>query len=227
MKLPPAWADVLSVAHLDHINHISLISDELARFVAEERARGPVYPSDDDVFAALARTPPDAVRVVILGQDPYHRAGQAHGLAFSVPRGTPRPPSLVNLHKELAADLGHEIPSHGCLECWADRGVLLLNTVLTVREGEAGSHAGRGWEVVTDRVITALAERSRPIVFVLWGTHAQKKGALVDRAPHRVLRGVHPSPLSAHRGFHGSRPFSTINRLLRECGEEPIDWKIA
>ncbi len=214
MKLPAAWAKLVRV------------DDALAKFVAEERARGNVYPREEHVFAALARTSPDDTRVVLLGQDPYHGEGQAHGLAFSVARGIARPPSLVNIHKELAADLGHPIPSHGCLESWTDRGVLLLNTVLTVREGEAGSHAGRGWESLTDAIIAALAERSRPIVFVLWGSHAQKKAKLVERAPHRVLRGVHPSPLSAHRGFLGSRPFSTINGILAELGEPPIDWKI-
>jgi len=214
MKVPRAWSEVV---HVD---------DDLARFVDEERARGHVYPHEDHVFAALERTEPGATRVVILGQDPYHGAGQAHGLAFSVPRGVARPPSLVNIHKELAADLGDAIPAHGCLECWADRGVLLLNTVLTVREGEAGSHAGHGWEALTDRLIATLAEQTRPIVFVLWGSHAQKKAKLVERAPHRVLRGVHPSPLSAHRGFVGSRPFSTINALLVESGQEPVDWSI-
>jgi uracil-DNA glycosylase len=132
----------------------------------------------------------------------------------------------VNIHKQLAADLGQPIPNHGSLERWAERGVLLLNTVLTVREGEAGSHAGRGWEALTDSVMVALAARSRPIVFVLWGSHAQKKAKLVEREPHRVLRGVHPSPLSAHRGFIGSRPFSTINALLAGCGESPIDWSL-
>lgn len=214
MKIPPAWAELVSV------------DESLAAFIADERARVRVYPREEHVFAALERTPPSAVRVALLGQDPYHGEGQAHGLAFSVPHGVARPPSLQNIHKELAADLGHPMPPHGCLECWADRGVLLLNTVLTVRDGEAGSHAGRGWEAFTDSVLTALAARPRPIVFVLWGAHAQKKAKLVDRAPHRVLRGVHPSPLSAHRGFFGSRPFSKINALLSECGEGPVDWSI-
>lgn len=199
---------------------------ELVRFVGDERARGPVHPPKGEVFAALARTPPDRVRVVILGQDPYHGPGQAHGLAFSVRRGVRRPPSLVNIHKELAADLGHPIPTHGSLEAWADRGVLLLNTVLTVREGAAGSHAGRGWERFTDAVIGAVAARSLPAVFVLWGSHAAKKAPLVERAPHAVLRGAHPSPLSAHRGFHGSRPFSRIARLLRDMGHAPVDWRL-
>lgn len=220
MKVPDGWRALLAE---------TLASPELRaleELVADERTRGRVYPHEDDVFAALARTPPERVRVAILGQDPYHGEGQAHGLAFSVRRGVPRPPSLVNIHRELESDLGHPIPSHGCLECWADRGVLLLNTVLTVRESEPGSHAGKGWEVFTDAVIAGLAQRSDPVVFVLWGAHAQRKGKLVERPPHRVLRSVHPSPLSAHRGFFGSRPFSAINRALAECGHPPIDWRI-
>lgn len=220
MRVPAAWRPLLAEV---------LASPEyraLERFVDEERARGPVYPAARDVFAALERTPPERVRVVILGQDPYHGEGQAHGLAFSVRPGTPRPPSLMNIHRELASDLGHEIPAHGCLECWADRGVLLLNTVLTVRAGEAGSHAGKGWEAVTDAALTALAARTAPIVFVLWGAHAQRKAKLLEGPRHHVMRGVHPSPLSAHRGFLGSRPFSTINRALELRGETPIDWRI-
>lgn len=220
MKIPDAWRDVLWEA---------LESDwfrALDRFVREERAKGPVFPPEQDVFAALDRTPPDRVRVAILGQDPYHGAGQAHGLAFSVRPGVARPPSLQNIHKELESDLGVPIPSHGSLEAWADRGVLLLNAVLTVREGEAGSHANKGWEQLTDAVLQALVKRTKPVVFVLWGTHAQKKGKLVDQPPHRVLRGVHPSPLSAHRGFLGSKPFSAINALLKDVGEPPIDWRL-
>ena len=220
MMLPGPWRPFLSEAIA------SPWYAELSRFVDEERARGRVYPPPDDVFHALSRTPPDEARVVILGQDPYHGEGQAHGLAFSVRRGVARPPSLVNIHRELQEDLGHPIPSHGCLECWADRGVLLLNTVLTVREGEAGSHAGKGWEKLTDAILTRLAERERPLVFALWGGHAQRKSKLVDRSPHVVIQGVHPSPLSAHRGFLGSRPFSAINRALAERGEQPIDWRI-
>jgi uracil-DNA glycosylase len=220
VRVPDTWREVLSEA---------IESDSfraLERFVAEERRRGNVYPHEDDVFAALTRTPPDRVRVAILGQDPYHGAGQAHGLAFSVRPGVARPPSLQNIHKELESDLGHPIPSHGCLDAWADRGVLLLNAVLTVREGEPGSHAGKGWESFTDAVLDALVKREKPVVFVLWGSHAQKKGKLVERPPHRVLRGVHPSPLSAHRGFLGSKPFSTINAFLLEQGQEPVDWRL-
>lgn len=215
LELPPSWR-----AHLAFEGF-----EDLARFVAEERQRGPVFPPDEQVFAALARTPFDAVRVVLLGQDPYHGEGQAHGLAFSVPRGVKRPPSLINMHKELRADLGLDLPDHGSLEAWADRGVLLLNTVLTVRAGEAGSHARRGWERITDGVIDALVKRQRPVVFVLWGAHAQKKAQRVA-PPHRVLLGVHPSPLSAHHGFHGSKPYSAINRALEELGQPPIDWRL-
>jgi uracil-DNA glycosylase len=216
VKLPASWH-----AHLAPEGF-----DELARFVDGERERAKVFPPDELVFTALDRTPYEAVRVVILGQDPYHREGQAHGLAFSVPRGVPRPPSLINMHEELRADLGIEVPDHGSLEAWAGRGVLLLNTVLTVREGEAGSHARRGWERFTDGVIDALVKRARPVVFVLWGTHAQKKARRIA-PPHRVLLGVHPSPLSAYRGFFGSKPYSAINRILEELGEPSIDWQLS
>ncbi len=215
LTLPPSWRTQVSLEGFE----------ELERFVAEERARVRVFPPEEQVFAALARTPFEAVRVVLLGQDPYHREGQAHGLAFSVPRGVRRPPSLSNIHKELRADLGLDLPDHGSLEAWADRGVLLLNTVLTVRVGEAGSHARRGWERFTDGVIDALARRERPVVFVLWGAYAQKKAPRIA-PPHRVLRGVHPSPLSAHHGFHGSKPYSAINRTLEELGQPPIDWRL-
>jgi uracil-DNA glycosylase len=199
--------------------------DELSAFVADERRKHQVFPPEEQVFHALARTPFEKVRVVILGQDPYHGEGQAHGLAFSVPRGVPKPPSLLNMHKELASDLGIEIPSHGNLEAWADQGVLLLNTVLTVREGEAGSHAGKGWERITDAVIEALVARPSPVVFVLWGTFAQKKAKLVQ-PPHVVIKGVHPSPLSAYRGFFGSKVYSAINHALEGLGQPPIDWRV-
>lgn len=197
----------------------------LGRFVDGERASARVFPPADRVFAALASTPFEAVRVVVLGQDPYHGEGQAHGLAFSVPRGVRKPPSLANLLKELEADRGVRAAQHGSLEAWAARGVLLLNTVLTVREKEAGSHAGRGWEQVTDAVIDALVARTRPVVFALWGAHAQKKAKRIG-PPHRLVLGVHPSPLSAHRGFFGSRPFSAIDRALEELGEAPMDWSL-
>lgn len=217
IDLPEPWR-----AHLD-LDPAAL--ERLSRFVDGERERGPIFPPADQVFSALARTPLDAVRVVLLGQDPYHRAGQAHGLSFSVPPGVAKPPSLVNMLRELEVDLGHPPPPHGCLEAWADRGVLLLNTVLTVREGEAGSHAGHGWEQLTDAVIDALVRRPRPVVFALWGGHAQKKARRVA-PPHRVVLGVHPSPLSAHRGFFGSRPFSAIDAALAALGEPKIDWSL-
>jgi uracil-DNA glycosylase len=198
---------------------------ELARFVEAERACARVFPPEERVFAALASTPFEAVRVVVLGQDPYHGEGQAHGLAFSVARDVRKPPSLANLLKELEADLGVPAPAHGSLEAWAARGVLLLNTVLTVREAEAGSHAGRGWERVTDAVIDALVARPRPVVFALFGAHAQKKAKRIA-PPHRLVLGVHPSPLSAHRGFFGSRPFSAIDAALAEIGEPKMDWSL-
>jgi uracil-DNA glycosylase len=197
---------------------------ELWSFVAAERAAHAVYPPADSVFAALEHTSPDAVRVLLLGQDPYHGEGQAHGLSFSVRRGVRIPPSLRNIHRELHDDLGCAPPSHGSLEAWADRGVLLLNTVLTVREGVAHSHRRHGWERFTDAIMHALSERERPFVALLWGGPARKKKRLIDTARHRVIEGPHPSPLSAHRGFFGSRPFSRVNEALRELGQEPIAW---
>lgn len=216
MKVPRAWR-----MRLEEALGAPWFS-ELSEFVARERARGPVFPPAKDVFTALERTAPERVRVVILGQDPYHGEGQAHGLAFSVRPGVARPPSLQNIHRELESDLGIPVPSHGSLERWAEQDVLLLNSVLTVREGMPGSHAKKGWELFTDAVISAI---DHPVVFVLWGSHAQKKGKLID-VPHRVLRAVHPSPLSAHRGFFGSRPFSTINAWLAEMGRPTVDWRL-
>ena len=209
-----------------------LLRDELAKpywadlqqFVADERRRHRVVPPENEVFAALHETPFASVRVVILGQDPYHGAGQAHGLCFSVRRGVAVPPSLRNIHAELRSDLGIDTPSHGNLSAWARRGVLLLNTTLTVREGQAGSHQGRGWETFTDRVIEKVNERNERTVFVLWGGHARKKKALVTNPLHTVIESAHPSPLSAHNGFLGSRPFSRANAALEETGLEPIDW---
>ena len=196
----------------------------LLAFVDEERLRGPVYPSKDEVFAAFLSAPFADVRVVILGQDPYHGPGQAHGLAFSVRAGVKPPPSLANIYKELLADVGGPTPRDGSLERWSKQGVLLLNAVLTVREGHANSHAKKGWEAFTDAVVDALAARAEPLVFVLWGASAKKKGRRIDRARHRVVEGVHPSPLSAYQGFFGSRPFSTVNAHLRELGRMEIDW---
>lgn len=199
---------------------------ELRSFVDAERARGPVYPPPEEVFAALARTPFDRVRVLLLGQDPYHQAGQAHGLCFSVRQGVPPPPSLVNIFRELQADVGCPPPAGGDLTAWARQGVLLLNTVLTVRAGQPHAHRGHGWERFTDAVIRALNERSPPIIFLLWGRPAQQKTALIDSRRHAVLAAAHPSPLAARRGFFGSRPFSAVNALLRRWGADEIDWSL-
>ena len=196
--------------------------------VHNERETGQiVYPPAADVFNAFKATEFNQVKVVILGQDPYHGAGQAHGLAFSVRPEIDIPPSLVNIYKELADDIpGFSIPQHGCLQLWAEQGVLLLNTVLTVRAGQAHSHAALGWEQFTDRVIAQLNEYREHIVFMLWGSHAQKKGAFIDRRRHLVLTAPHPSPLSAYRGFFGCKHFSQANAYLAQHGIAPIDWQI-
>lgn len=199
---------------------------ELQRFLAEERSRHVVYPPEPEVQTAFRLTPYERVRVVILGQDPYPGPGQAHGLAFSVKPGVPAPPSLLNIFKELAADLGCRIPNNGCLIPWAKQGVLLLNAVLTVRAGQPGSHRGKGWETFTDAVIRLVDAKPTPVVFVLWGRDARQKAALVDGQRHAIVTGVHPSPMSAHMGFFGSRPFSTINRALRGFDQPEIDWQI-
>ena len=198
---------------------------ELRDFVDQERRRAPVYPPEDEVFTALELTPYEKVKVMILGQDPYHGPGQAHGLAFSVRPGVRPPPSLANIFKELKAEMGCPVPENGSLVAWAEQGVLLLNAVLTVREGEPNSHQGKGWETFTDAVIRAVAEREDPVVFVLWGGYAARKEALIG-APHYVHRSAHPSPLSAKRGFFGSKPFTTINRELKRTGQEPVEWCI-
>jgi len=198
----------------------------LREFLKEEYRTKTVYPGPNDIFNALHATPYEAVKVVILGQDPYHGPGQAHGLSFSVKSGVPAPPSLQNIFKELRDDVGAPIPNHGHLASWAEQGVLLLNAVLTVRGGEPNSHKGQGWETFTDRVVEALNAREEPIAFVLWGSHAQAKGARIEGAKHLILRSPHPSPLSAHRGFFGSKPFSRINAWLAARGREPIDWAI-
>jgi uracil-DNA glycosylase len=199
---------------------------ELQAFVMAERQRHTVYPPHDEVFAALHLTPYAETKVVILGQDPYHGPRQAHGLCFSVRRGVAIPPSLVNIHKELHSDVGVAPPDHGNLEAWAVQGVLLLNTTLTVRAGQAASHHGRGWELFTDEVIRRAAAKDRPVVFILWGGHARKKKALIDTARHVIVESAHPSPLSAHNGFFGSRPFSRTNAALAAAGLDPIDWRL-
>ncbi|WP_334131770.1 uracil-DNA glycosylase [Silanimonas lenta] len=199
----------------------------LAAFLRAEKAAGKaIYPPGRQMFAALDAVPFEAVKVVILGQDPYHGPGQAHGLSFSVPPGVPIPPSLLNIFKEIERDLGLPVPRHGCLAHWAAQGVLLLNAVLSVEAGKAGSHAGRGWEGFTDAVIEALSREREGLVFLLWGSYAQKKGELIDRQRHCVLKAPHPSPLSAHRGFFGCGHFGKANRWLQGRGLPPIDWSL-
>ena len=198
---------------------------QLQAFLAQEYATRTVYPSMVNIYNALRLTPYREVKAVILGQDPYHGPGQAHGLAFSVPKGVPAPPSLQNIFKEMAADIGFVIPHHGCLTGWAEQGVLLLNTVLTVRAGQAGSHRGMGWEQFTDAVIGKLNERERPIVFMLWGRNAAQKKPLITNPAHLVLTAAHPSPLSAYNGFFGCRHFSEATRFLNQQGRN-IDWQI-
>jgi uracil-DNA glycosylase len=199
----------------------------LADFLrAEKRAGKVIYPPGPQIFAALDSTPFDAVKVVILGQDPYHGPGQAHGLCFSVRPGVPTPPSLDNIFKEIQRDLGIARPDHGCLLPWAQQGVLLLNAVLTVERGLAGSHAGKGWEGFTDACIDALNRERENLVFLLWGSYAQAKGKLIDRQRHLVLKAPHPSPLSAHRGFIGCAHFSRANEYLRDRGHRSVDWRL-
>lgn len=199
---------------------------DLQRFVTEQRQQVTVFPPDGEVFTALHLTPIEQVRVLILGQDPYHDDGQAHGLCFSVRPGIAIPPSLLNIFKELRSDLGCKMPNNGYLTHWAEQGVLLLNTVLTVQAHQANSHHGKGWETFTDAVIAAVNAKTEPVVFVLWGANARKKLALIDTSRHAVIESPHPSPLSAHRGFFGSRPFSKINAALRKAGKAEIDWQI-
>ena len=216
--VPSSWATALA-GELQKPYFASL-----ERFVEGERAAHAVFPPHADVLAALARTPLERVRVVLLGQDPYHDEGQAHGLCFSVSHGVRPPPSLVNMFKELETDVGVARPKHGHLGAWADQGVLLLNTVLTVRAHSPASHKGRGWEPFTDAVLARVNELPERVVFALFGADAQKKAKLVDTTKHVVVARAHPSPLSARRGFLGSRPFSAINAVLREAGREAIDW---
>jgi len=199
---------------------------DLQAYLRAERELGPVYPPTDQVFAALHLTSYAETKVLILGQDPYHGPGQAHGLCFSVHADVAIPPSLVNIQKELQADIGCPAPNHGNLEHWARQGVLLLNAVLTVRAHRAGSHAGKGWETFTDEVIETVNAKPERVVFVLWGAYARKKRGLVDTSRHVVIESAHPSPLSAHNGFFGSRPFSRANAALEAAGRPPIDWAI-
>lgn len=199
---------------------------QLYRFVKDEYSKTPVFPPAEDIFNAFHFTPLSEVKVLILGQDPYHNDHQAHGLSFSVLPDTDIPPSLQNIYKELQDDLGCEIPNHGYLKKWADQGVLLLNTVLTVRAHQANSHKGHGWEQFTDAVISAVNAQDRPIVYMLWGRPAQEKASMLNNPKHLILKAPHPSPLSAYRGFFGCKHFSQANSFLQEHGIEPIDWQI-
>ncbi|NRP95546.1 Uracil-DNA glycosylase [Marinobacterium sp. xm-g-59] len=199
----------------------------LMAFLDQRTAEGvTIYPPQDQWFRALELTPLESTRVVILGQDPYHQAGQAHGLSFSVLPGIQVPPSLRNIYKELSSDLGIAAPEHGFLEAWAEQGVLLLNAVLTVEDSNANAHQGKGWESVTDRIIQQVNEHSMGTVFILWGSYAQKKTSMIDQAKHLVIQSPHPSPLSAHRGFFGSQPFSKANSWLAEKGFSEINWEL-
>jgi uracil-DNA glycosylase len=224
------------MALLDQLNEDwqTVLADEFKKpywgkldaFVAEERATKTVYPSEEDTFSALNAATYDQIKVLLLGQDPYHGPNQAHGMSFSVLPGEAKPPSLVNIFKELEADLGIKAPKHGYLQGWADQGVLMLNAVLTVRQREPNSHQKQGWEDFTDAIIKKVSARQDPVIFLLWGGPAKKKTKLIDTKRHVVIESAHPSPLSAHNGFFGSKPFSKINAALAELGKDPIDWKL-
>ncbi|RFF26612.1 MULTISPECIES: uracil-DNA glycosylase [unclassified Wenzhouxiangella] len=221
IKLHPEWLEAIGDEfEKDYMKR-------LRAFLLERKQAGAtIYPPGSQIFNALDSTPLSKVKAVILGQDPYHGPGQAHGLCFSVQKGVRPPPSLVNIFKEIEADLGYPPPDHGCLQAWADRGVLLLNAVLTVERGKAGAHQGKGWEQFTDAAVRAVNEQCENVVFLLWGSQAQKKGAGIDRQRHLVLKAPHPSPLSAHRGFFGCRHFSKANEWLESRGVAPIDWRL-
>lgn len=199
---------------------------KLVAFLQKEDQMTSIYPSPEERLTALQVTSYAQTKVVIIGQDPYHGPGQAHGLSFSVKSGVKIPPSLQNIYKELQADVGCPIPNHGSLLKWAEQGVLLLNTVLTVEAGRPNSHQGIGWEIFTDQVIASLNARNKPVIFILWGKNAQEKAQLITAEQHKIIQSAHPSPFAAYRGFFGSRPFSQVNRLLREWGDEEIDWHI-
>ncbi len=218
-KLEKSWKELLG-SELKK----TYMSDLRTFLVQEEKAQKTVYPQSQDILAALNLTPFDQVKVVILGQDPYHGPNQAHGLCFSVKPGVKIPPSLVNIFKELKDDLGITPPIHGCLDAWGKQGVLLLNNVLTVEDGKAGSHHLKGWEQFTDKIIELLNEKKENLVFILWGSPAQKKAQKVDSKKHFIIKSVHPSPLSSYRGFFGSKPFSQTNTYLNSKGIKPINW---
>lgn len=221
VQLHPSWLNVLG----DEFDQPYM--QALKAFLRSEKTQGKViYPAGNDIFNAFNRTPLDRVKVVILGQDPYHGPGQAHGLCFSVLPGVSPPPSLVNIFKEIQRELAIPVPAHGCLEHWAEQGVLLLNATLTVERGRAGSHQGKGWEQFTDSAIRVLGREREGLVFLLWGAYAQKKAALIDNRKHLILMSPHPSPLSAHRGFFGNDHFVRTNSWLEERGEAAIDWRL-
>ena len=221
VKLEPSWLKVLG----EEFDQPYMV--KLKEFLVAQKSAGKIiYPAGSNWFSAFNSTPFDQVKVVILGQDPYHGPNQAHGLCFSVLPGVAIPPSLRNMYQELHSDLGISPPNHGCLTQWADQGVLLLNATLTVEQGNAGAHQGQGWEQFTDRAVHVLNEQREGLVFLLWGSYAQKKGALIDTAKHRVLKAPHPSPLSAHRGFFGCKHFSMTNQYLKEQGLAPIEWQL-
>jgi uracil-DNA glycosylase len=218
VKIAQDWKDILAP------EFEKPYFEQLTRFVRDEYAAHRIYPRGSNIFRAFDKCPFDKVKVVIIGQDPYHGPGQAHGLCFSVADGVPFPPSLQNIFKEVHSDTGAEIPLSGNLDRWAEQGVLLLNAVLTVREHEAASHAGKGWEQFTDAVVRAVAERKEGVVYMLWGSYAQRKGAIADPSRNLILKAVHPSPLSAYRGFLGCRHFSQANNYLESIGKETIRW---
>ncbi len=221
IQLHDSWLDVLSG------EFEKPYMKELKRFLQQQKRDGKVvYPEGKDIFNALNSTPFDKVKVVILGQDPYHGPGQAHGLCFSVQKGVRFPPSLQNIFKEIQQEFNFPSPSHGCLQSWAAQGVLLLNATLTVEQGQAGSHQGKGWETFTDAVVAALNEKCEGLAFVLWGSYAQKKGAYIDPQKHCIFKSVHPSPLSAHRGFFGNGHFTKVNDYLAQQGKGAIDWSL-
>ena len=221
IQLEPSWKSRLAPEFKQ-----SYMMELRAFLLSRKRARAVIYPPGPKIFNALDATPFDRVKVIILGQDPYHGPGQAHGLCFSVRLGVPTPPSLINIFKEIETDLGIRAPDHGNLQPWARQGVLLLNAVLTVEKGRAAAHQGKGWERFTDHVVRILNTEREGLVFLLWGSHALRKGAVIDRQRHLVLSAPHPSPLSAHRGFFGCRHFSRANQYLEQRGLEAINWKL-
>jgi len=221
VNLDPSWKSVIKKEFSQ--DYMKQLREFL---MAEKKAGKCIFPKEDEYFNAMNFTPFDKVKVVILGQDPYHGPKQAHGLSFSVQPGVKIPPSLKNIYKEIEQDLGIQQPDHGCLETWAKQGVLLLNSVLTVTQGQAGAHQGKGWEMFTDNIIKKLSEQREKIVFMLWGSYAHKKGQVIDTKKHLVLKSPHPSPLSAYRGFFGCQHFSKSNQYLEAQGAEPINWEL-